>query len=151
MIYILSSTPGERFLVDRLDPGFDRDFQESLNSKIEIFSDDPDDVKAQKEAVIAAKEQLSQILAKGESPGSVLSAMMQDLNNIADYRDKLEDNLRLLCKEGSEQDIREYLEESNKMLSEYNAMQIEISPKRWQRIRRRIESEAAQKAAGNVQ
>ena len=148
---ILSSTPGDRFLVDQLDPGFDRDFKESLNSKIEIFSDDPDDVKVQKEAVIAAKEQLAQILAKGESPGSVMSSIMKDLNEIADYRDKLEDNIRILCKEGSEQDIRDYLSEANKMLSEYNARQIEISPKRWQRIMRRIESEAAQKGNGNAQ
>ena len=148
---ILSTIPGERFVLDELDPGFDRDFKESLTNKIEIFSDDPDDVKAQKQAVLIAKEQLSKVLANGESPGSVLSGIMRDLNEIADYRDSLEENVRLLCNFGSEQDIREYLAEANTILSEYNAMKIEISNKRWQRILRRLENEPPQTNEGSIQ
>ena len=138
---ILCSVPGDRFVIDQLDPGFDKDFEQSLSSAIEIFDDDPDDIKEQKQSVIEAKKLLSEVLSKGESPGSALSAIIKDLNEIADYREKLEDNIRLLCNEASEEDIKVYLDEANKVLAEYNARKIEISPRRWQRIQRRLESE----------
>ena len=142
---ILSAIPGERFADPTVDEFFDDALAKCLNEKIEIYDDDPDDVKEQKKAVSAAKDQLGALLAKGESAASVMTDIVQGLNDIADYRDKLEDNLRLLLSEGdSEQDILDYVEEANKMLKEYNAMELSVTPRGLERFRKRLEARKAQ-------
>ncbi|MBR4652035.1 MAG: hypothetical protein IKO72_01630 [Kiritimatiellae bacterium] len=142
---ILSAIPGERFADPTVDEFFDDALSKCLNEKIEIYEDDPDDVKEQKKAVSAAKDQLGTLLAKGESAASVMTDIVKGLNDIADYRDKLENNLRLLMSEGdSEQDILDYVEEANKMLKEYNAMELSVTPKGLERFRKRLEARKAQ-------
>lgn len=142
---ILSAIPGERFADPTVDEFFDDALAKCLNEKIEIYDDDPDDVKEQKKAVSAAKDQLGALLAKGESAASVMTDIVKGLNDIADYRDKLENNLRLLLSEGdSEQDILDYVEEANKMLKEYNAMELSVTPRGLERFRKRLEARKAQ-------
>lgn len=143
---VLTAVPGDRFLTDDVSSGFDKDFAASLKDKIEILPDDSEDVIAQKKAVIAAKESLAKCLEKGQSPADVMSDLMKDLNEVADYRDKLKENVNLILKEGTEEDVRLYVEESNRNLAQYDARPIVVSDFQYELLRRRIAKRQAEAA-----
>lgn len=138
---VLNATPGERFVVDHAAPNFDEDFKSALKEKIEIYPDDPDDIKEAKNAMIAARKMLGDYLAKGESPAAVVTDMIQDLNKIADYKEKHQSNIQLLIKEGKALDVEDYLAEANQMLKDYGASPLTVHPKILQKMRERENAE----------
>ena len=116
---IISAEPGHR-IIGRFPKGFiDRDFRKSLETPIEITSEDsPEDVQ-KKQQMISIKEQLKTALNRGESIDSLLEEARSEVNALADFRDNMIKNLAELKKKGgSEQEIEDYYQAANKMLAE---------------------------------
>ncbi len=124
---ILSATPGERFIDVELADDFDKDFKASLHEPIDILPDDSPVVAADKTALIEARKVIAKMSEEGATPSEVVKEARDELDMIADYRDKLRNNLELLIDNGTVQDVNDYLEEANKLLAEYHALPLSVS------------------------
>ena len=140
---VLSARPGTRFLPITIGEQFEKDFVESLNHPIELKDDDTEEERTLKEAVIAAREMLKDNMDKGFSISEIIRDARAETDRITDYREKLNDNLLLLLEGGSEEDVAQYLEESNAILAEYDAIPLHVSKFGWKKLRKRLEAEAA--------
>lgn len=140
---VLSARPGTRFLPITIGEQFEKDFVESLNHPIELKDDDTEEERSLKEAVIAAREMLKDNMDKGFSISEIIRDARAETDRITDYREKLNDNLLLLLEGGSEEDVAQYLEESNAILAEYDAIPLHVSKFGWKKLRKRLEAEAA--------
>ena len=140
---VLSARPGTRFLPITIGEQFEKDFAESLNHPIEYDEQDTEEERQLKEAVAAAREMLKGYMDKGYSVAEVIREARAETDEITNYREKLNDNLLLLLDGGSEEDVVQYLEESNAILAEYDAIPLHISKFGWKKLRKRLEAEAA--------
>ena len=139
---IISARPGTTFLPIEIGEQFEKDFKESLKHPIELKDDDTPDERAIKEDMIDARNYLEEIMKNGESVAEAVRTAREEIDKVTEYRSKLNDNLMLLLQGGSEQDVAQYLEESNKLLEEYDAIPLHISKFGWKRLRERVEREA---------
>jgi hypothetical protein len=116
----MTATPGERFLEVDIGEWFDESFLESLKKPIEILPTDTDSVAAIKRAVIEAKKAINEYVAEGIQPSQIVLEARDELNKIADYRDKLQDDFHaLLSMEDDPEILQMYVKEANKMLEDY--------------------------------
>lgn len=123
---VLTAVPGERFLDAELDDEFDNAFWESLKHEIVIDADDSEKVAAMKQAVIEAKEEVRKRAAGGERPRDIVLAARDELNKIADYRDKIQEAFNeYLLKETNPAEILKFEREANALLDEYGACHID--------------------------
>lgn len=117
---IMTATPGERFLEVDLGEWFDEAFLESLKTRIEIQPSDSDSVAATKQAVIDAKKAIAEYVNEGRTPSQVVLEAREELNKIADYRDKLQNDFHvMLTMEDDPEILKMYVDEANKMLKDY--------------------------------
>lgn len=122
----MTATPGERFLDVDLGEWFDEAFLESLKTPIEILPSDSDSVAATKQAVIDAKKAIEEYVGEGRTPSQVVLEAREELNKIADYRDKLQNDFHaLLTMEDDPEILRMYVKEANKMLQDYDTPPLE--------------------------
>ncbi len=140
---VISARPGTRFLPVTIGEQFEKDFAESLNHPIQFDEHDTREERQLKEAVIAAREMLKEYMEKGDSVAKVIREARAETDEITDYREKLNDNLLLLLDGGTEEEVVQYLEESNTILAEYDAIPLHVSKFGWKKLRKRLESEAA--------
>ena len=123
---ILTSTPGERFLVDEVNEGFDESFREALKNDIVIDPNDSEDVAELKRAVIESKEEVRRQVAEGQKPSEIVEAALKEMNKIADYRDQVQEAFNhYLETETDPKEVLKYQAEANAMLDEYGALHIE--------------------------
>ena len=123
---ILTAIPGERFLEIELEQEFDEAFKASLTNKIEISSHDSDEIRALKEAVIEAKEEVRKQVLKGMRPRDVITAARDEMNKIADYRDNLQSEFdKYLITENDPKQVLVFAKEANEILAEYGALPLE--------------------------
>ena len=123
---ILTTTPGERFLCDTVNDNFDEEFEESLNHKIEINTDDSEDIVALKQAVIEAKEEVRRQVVTGRKASEIVMESLREMNKIADYRDQVQAAFKsYLLTETDPKEVVKYEQEANAMLDEYDALHID--------------------------
>lgn len=123
---ILTAIPGERFLEIDLESEFDEAFRASLTNKIEISSQDSDEIRALKVAVIEAKEEVRKQVMNGMRPRDVITAARDEMNKIADYRDNLQSEFdKYLITEKDPIQVLAFAKEANEILAEYGAYPLE--------------------------
>ena len=137
---LLSSKPGERFLPVELGQDFDDDFVESLKTPIMIGADDPDETVILKNAVIRAKSQIEAGMAKGQKPSEIITAMRDEMNKIADWRDLMQEDFNKIKETGTANDIETYLKEANQLLDEFGADHLDLPDDEIEEINARLET-----------
>lgn len=139
---ILTAIPGDHFICDDWDNGFDEDFRKSLDEKIEISPTDSDEDRALKEAVMSAREMLAGYMAKGEKPSQILREAQQEIERITEYRDQLNEEMESFLDKMDVENALAYCDEANKILQEYNAPPLTVSERKIKKILRLREAGA---------
>ncbi len=116
---VMTARPGERFLHIPDDDEFDRDFNESMKNLLKVGKDDSPELLAKKQAVITAKSAILEYMKDGERPSAVVREAIEHMNMIADYREKLENELAEFSQHATRKEVTEYMGEANKLLAEY--------------------------------
>lgn len=109
-------------------PGFVNSFIRSLEHEIDIFPDDPEDVKEKKLAVIEAKKELKSAMENGEDICEIMRESSRQMMQLANYRKDLERELINVIKQDvsnnkklSDDDVTAYIAAANKLLEEMGA------------------------------
>lgn len=127
---LLSLRPGDFLLgTPRYGGRFKEDFLKSLEKPIAIAPDDSEKDRALKEAVIAAKRELADALARGEDVERIMADARAELQDLMLYKMKMRrqfNDLRREC--GSDEDVGLYFEACNKMLEERGIAPIRFGP-----------------------
>lgn len=109
-------------------PGFVNSFKKSLEQNIEIFPDDPVDVRDKKLAVIEAKKELKTAMDNGEDICEIMRESSRQMIQLANYRKDLESEVINVLKQDvqdndnvSDDDIATYIAAANKLLEDRGA------------------------------
>ena len=108
---------------------FDKQFKAAILEPIEIDPTDTDEVKALKESVIAAREELKSRMDAGEDVKKVMCDGFRELQELGLYRLELEREINKLAKDGdfSHKDLDDLLGAANKMLEERGAKPLKMT------------------------
>lgn len=128
--HMLMAEPGGAMLLDDSAAyfrNFDEQFEKSLKDRIEVLSDDTDEVKTLKKAVNDAREEILKLKAQGKSPAEVMTETREQLCELMLYREDLEKEVLRLSEDGmSQEDYDELIGAANKMLEERGSKPIEL-------------------------
>lgn len=123
---VLTAVPGERFLETDLADDFDDSFYESLKNTITIEPNDSEIVIEMKNAVIEAREEVRKLVEQGERPRDIVLAARNELNKIADYRDRIQAEFNeFLIAATDPKEVFLFRNEANAILQEYGAAPID--------------------------
>ena len=135
---IISTMPGETILPTTLPPSFEKDFIEHLNDPIVINDDDSDQVKQDKQTMIAVKAKLKELMDRGESIREIMESEQEHLVKVMTMRDNLFAELRKIEESATSlQEVEDFVNAANKMLEEYGAQNIKLpmSPARFRLLK----------------
>ena len=121
MSQLLRTRPGDPVIEIGLGTDFAADFAASLTNMIEIYETDTQADAEHKEAIAWMKDGMRQMVEQGESPEAILTAYRQQLNELADYRRGLQQQLNALRRAGDAKAAEAFATEANKILEEYGA------------------------------
>lgn len=116
---ILTAKPGSRVLVNHFMPGEEARFLAALNVPIESDENDTPAEAEMRKLMADVKEELKAAVAKGEKITDIIQEARNQLNEQANYRQKLLQTHSMLMKEGTPEEAEQYRTEANKMLAEY--------------------------------
>ena len=123
---IMTAIPGERFLDLDIEEEFEESFQKSLAHQITISPDDTEYVRYMKETVINAKKEVQKLIQEGNSAREIILNARDELNKIADYRDKLQESVNeFLVTATDVKETLKFVNEANQILAEYGAMPVD--------------------------
>ena len=123
---IMTAIPGERFLDLDIEDEFDDAFKESLSHQIVVRPNDSENVKYMKQTVIDAKEEVRKLVLQGNSAKDIITQARDELNKIADYRDKLQDAVNdFMINAYDINETLKFVEEANAILAEYGALPVD--------------------------
>lgn len=116
---LLSVKPGSWMLrPPQYDKQFDQDFVQSVADRIEISSDDTEDQRALKEAVIATKKEFVQRMKEGENPSDIMNSAAKELYDLGQFKHDLELEVAKVRRDpnASDDDYTLMVDAANKML-----------------------------------
>lgn len=120
--HLLMVEPGEGMLGDgeSLYSNFNKEFKESLKEEITFDEKDTQEQRELKEAMIDIRTELIDRMNKGEDLSKVMIETRKQLQELALYKDELNNRIEELKKDGnlSKQDRLDLLEAANEMLKE---------------------------------
>ena len=99
--------------------GFNKAFEESLKEDIVVNSDDTDEVKELKQAVLDARKEILSQIKEGNDAESVLVETRNQLLELTLYREDLEKEVLRLSQDGmTQEEYDELISAANQMLSD---------------------------------
>ena len=119
---LLRMKPGARILANRFLPGEEEAWLRAMKTPIKYEETDTPEDRQLREDVQALKEEILKQVESGKSIKEVMEAEYERLNEQAAYREKLAQTLYLLKKEGTQEEVDEYLKTVNPMLREQGMM-----------------------------
>lgn len=119
MSQMLETQPGEIMVEVGFGNDFNQDFIAALDNTIEIYPTDTEEMAAHKKDVAWLKEEMRKLVAAGQSPEEILTTLREQHNEIAAYRSELARQLSALKKEGTPEEVEQFVEEANKLLEPY--------------------------------
>lgn len=134
---ILTTEPGTPILDLGLDERFVRDFKNSLTNKIEITDEDTEEDIKVKQMMVDTKAALLEEMNKGGDLLKILQDARNELNELADYRERLRRAYLDKKASSSEEDSDKFMAEANEMLSQYNLPPLKLSKREIERRQRR--------------
>lgn len=124
---LLVIEPGDSLIGDEVfDERFIKSFLRSIESPIIISSDDSEEAKALKRAVIDTKIELKARYDSGEDIGKMLTDIRRELRELGAYREELQEEVEKFhrAEELTVEEMEEYVEAANIMLEERGAKPI---------------------------
>ena len=118
-------------------------FVESLQHKIVIYDDDPENVKVRKQSVIDARQQIVDLMKKGYSVKYILDDFQQCKADDNKMRFEQLNEVRKMKKSGDVDGARLYLEHVNKAFRSIGIKEIDWPLNQGERRALRLEREAA--------
>lgn len=102
---------------------FEKSFQESLKTEIEIYPTDSEDVQQKKRDMIEIKKELAERVAAGENVCDIMRKTQEEFKQLALYKKDLIKNAKEIVESHdlTEQEINDYTEAANKILKERGA------------------------------
>ncbi len=128
MSQMLSAQPGEKIIDVGYGRDFGPDFIASLDNTIEIYPTDTEEMAEHKKDVAWLKEEMRKMVADGQSPEEILTALREQHNEVADFRSDLARQLSILKAEGTAKQIEQFVSEANKMLEPYGVRPLAVNP-----------------------
>ena len=119
---LLRMRPGARIIANRFLPGEEEAWLRVMKTPIRYEKTDTPEDRQLREDVQAIKEEILKQVESGKSIKEVMEAEYERLNEQAAYREKLAQTLYLLKKEGTQEEVDEYLKTVNPMLREQGMM-----------------------------
>lgn len=147
---LVSAKPGERCLLNGFMPGEEERYLASLDVPVEMDESDTPQEREMREYMIELKKELKERVAEGEKITDIVQKARDDLNELANMRDKIGMKFNLLQKEGSVEEIMQYYEEANGILAEYGMDPLKLRSNKlelYQTYMERKKQENAQKPA----
>lgn len=123
---LLTAKPGSRIVLSGFLPGEEERLLASLDIPVEFEDIDTPEERKVKEYMVDVKADLKAAVARGEKITDIVQGLRNELNELANYRDKLRMAHSLMMKEGTPQEAETFRQEANKMLSEYGMDPIPI-------------------------
>lgn len=142
---LVNSTPGNMMFCTFTYDGFAEKFKKALDTPIVIDPDDTPEEIEKKKAVIEARAELKERMAKGEDIEQVMREAEAESRRLANYREQLRRDLAKAMRErkfGAD-DMQDYVDAANKMLKDNGLQPLKYTQLWVNRIRR---EEAAIKA-----
>ena len=115
---LLRMRPGARIIANRFLPGEEEAWLRVVKTPIRYEETDTPEDRQLREDVQAIKEEILKQVESGKTIKEVMEAEYDRLNEQAAYREKLAQTLYLLKKEGTQEEVDEYLKTVNPMLRE---------------------------------
>ena len=105
---------------EELYADFDEEFEKSLSKEIKINTEDSDEEREIKQAVIELRKELKERKASGESLSKLMIDTRNQLMELAGYRDELEQQVEKLKADNdfSEKDEEDLIKAANQMLED---------------------------------
>lgn len=147
---LVGAKPGERCLLNGFMPGEEERYLASLDVPVEMDESDTPQEREMREYMIELKKELKERVAAGEKITDIVQKARDDLNELANMRDKIGMKFNLLQKEGSVEEIMQYYEEANGILAEYGMDPLKLRSNKlelYQTYMERKKQEDAQKPA----
>ena len=120
---------------------FEKEFGRALKQEIVINDNDPPEVKEVKERVIAARQELVQLMSEGQSANDVLENWRQMQEDNATVRLDAVRKVREMLDAGDRAGAQELCDSYNKVLEKSGIMKIELPPEEGTRHRERKTNE----------
>ena len=122
--------PGTFFVMKpEYGEAFDKDFLNALMEKIEIYDDDPEDVKRVKEEVEQVKKEISAICRKeGKVPSEIMNEQAAAMFELGRYQRDLEEELDKIYDNPDLQDaeVDDFFKAANKLLESKGLPQLQL-------------------------
>ena len=149
---LLRMKPGGRIIANQFLPGEEEAWLRAMRTPIKYEDTDTPEDRQLREDVQALKEEILKQVESGKSIKEVMEAEYERLNEQAAYREKMAQTLYLLKKEGTPEEVEEFLKTVNPTLREQGMMPLSGSkapPKgrKAEYFRQKAEKEAAKAEA----
>ena len=111
-------------------PNFEEEFVKALKTEIVINPDDPPNVKEVKERVLAARQELNDLMAQGIPAKDVIKEYKRVQEDNATLRLEAVERVQSLLATGDEEGAQQLCDEYNNVLRKAGIMEIELPMKR---------------------
>lgn len=115
---LLRLRPGARIIANRFLPGEEESWLRAMRRPIQYEETDSAEDRKLREDVQAIKDEIIKQVDAGKSVREVVEAEYDRINEQAAYREKMAQTLYLLKKEGTPEEVEEFLKEANPILKE---------------------------------
>lgn len=130
-----------------ISDSMDADFKKSLELPVIINDDDPESVKAMKQAVMALREDMKEMMKDGRSAKDILVEHQKMLAENAKMRYKAMKELQSLVDEGDAEMAATYMTKANEIFEQMGVKPLEIPLSTEERRQQALERVAARMAA----
>ena len=121
--------PGEWMLrAPTFGARFDNDLAQALTEQIEFSSDDTQEQRELKQAVIDTKKELAERIAAGEKGSDILNEAAKQLYELGKYRRELEETVNSYRRDGNvtDEELADYVAAANVMLEKRGAKPLKM-------------------------
>ena len=115
---LLRLRPGARIIANKFLPGEEASWMRAMQRPIEYAETDTDEDRKLREDVQAIKDEIMKQVNAGKKIQDVVEAEYERINEQAAYREKMAQTLYLLKREGTPEEVEEFLKEANPILKE---------------------------------
>lgn len=148
---LINAKPGSRCPLRGFHPGEEQRYLAALDAPVEFEDIDTPEEREMKQYMIELKKELKERIAEGEKITDIVQAARDELNEMANMRDKLAQKFLLLQKEGTVEEIMSYYKEANGILGEYGLPPLALRSNRRELYQAYLDEKKAQEQPATEQ
>ena len=144
---LVTAEPGSRCPLSGFHPGEEERYLAALDVPVEFEEIDTPQERETKELMIELKKELKDRVAEGEKITDIVQGLRNELNEMANMKDKIAQKFSLLQKEGTVEEIMQYYKEANEILAEYGMRPLALRSNKKEVYETYLERKKAQQEA----